>query len=57
MVKLSLIRKGLADNPGFRVVYAGTLRDLNVTDAEVDAYIAAHRERLYAHLSEDTAKG
>jgi hypothetical protein len=48
--KLSMLRSGMTGEAGFRVVYAGTLRELGVTDSEVDAYIAAHREELEAHI-------
>ncbi len=50
VLKLSMIRKGLGFEPGFRVVYAGTLRELQLSDAEVDAYIEKNRERLIAHI-------
>jgi len=50
VLKLSMVRKGLGDTPGFRVVYAGVLRELRVSDDDVDAYIAEHRERLLSHL-------
>ena len=56
VLKLSMIRKGLADSPGFRVVYAGCLRDLKVSDAAVDEYIADNMERLSAHLAGDASK-
>lgn len=51
VLKLSLQKKGLADQPGFRVVYHGTLKDLGVTDSEVNAYIAAHGQALEEHLA------
>jgi hypothetical protein len=50
VLKLSMAKQGMSSAPGFRSIYAGTLKDLGVTDAEVDAYISAHRERLLAHL-------
>ena len=53
VLKLSTAQKGLADTPGFRVVYAGVIRELQVTDAEVEAYIADNRERLLAHIRGD----
>ncbi|MCU0664929.1 MAG: hypothetical protein MUC50_21720 [Myxococcota bacterium] len=51
VLKLSLQKKGLADQAGFRVVYFGTLKDLGVTDSEVDAYILAHRPQLEEHIA------
>jgi len=50
VLKLSMAKQGMISEPGFRVVYAGTLKDLGVTDSEVEAYIEAHRERLLAHI-------
>jgi hypothetical protein len=50
VLKLSLQRKGMAEQPGFRVVYHGALKDLGVTDSEVDAYILANKAALEEHL-------
>jgi hypothetical protein len=35
---------------GFRFVYDGVLRDLGLEDAEVLAYLAAHREEVEAAI-------
>lgn len=51
VLKLSLHKKGMADQPGFRVVYFGALKDLGVTDTEVDAYIANHKQELEEHIA------
>jgi hypothetical protein len=51
VLKLSMVRKGMGDSPGFRVVYAGVLKELRLTDAAVEAYIFENRERLLAHLA------
>ena len=51
VLKLSFLMKGIADQPGFRVVYFGTIRDLGITDAEVNAYINEHRSSLEEHIS------
>ena len=51
VVKVSMIRKGLGDSPGFRVVYMGMLKDLGVTDDAVNTYIAEHREALERHIA------
>ena len=46
VLKLSFLLKGQADQPGFRVVYFGTLKELGLTNSQVDAYIAEHRTEL-----------
>ena len=51
ILKLSMAKQGMISEPGFRVVYAGTLRDLGVTDSEVDAYISEHKEQLEDHIA------
>lgn len=50
VLKLSFILKNLTDQPGFRVVYYGTLKDLELEDSQVNRYIEEHREELLAHL-------
>ncbi len=35
---------------GFRFVYEGVLRDLELDDAEVDAYLAEHRGEVEAAI-------
>lgn len=35
---------------GFRFVYEGVLRDLGLEDAEVEAYLAAHRDEVEAAI-------
>ncbi len=52
VLKLSFIMKGIIDDPGFRVVYFGTLKELGITDSKVTAYIQTHRESLEAHIRE-----
>lgn len=53
ILKLSMVKRGMGEEPGFRVVYAGTLRELGLSDKDVDEYIAAHRERLEAHIRQN----
>jgi hypothetical protein len=53
ILKLSFLLKGKADEPGFRVVYFGTLKELGLTNSQVDAYIAEHRQRLEAAIRGD----
>ena len=50
VLKLSFLLKGIADQPGFRVVYFGTLKELGLTDQQVNNYIEAHRAELEAHV-------
>ena len=50
VLKYSFLLKGIADQPGFRVVYFGTLKELHLKDSDVDAYIREHREEIEAHL-------
>ncbi|MCP4677357.1 MAG: hypothetical protein GY854_17955 [Deltaproteobacteria bacterium] len=50
VLKLSFIMKGITDQPGFRVVYFGTLKELGLVDSQVDAYIQEHRDELEAHI-------
>ena len=50
ILKLSFILNGKVDDPGFRVVYYGTLKELGLTDAQVNAYIRAHRSDLEAQI-------
>lgn len=53
ILKLSFILKGKVDEPGFRVVYFGTLKELGLTNSQVDKYIAANRQRLEAVIRGD----
>ena len=50
VLKLSFLLKGKADEPGFRVVYFGTIKDLDLSDNQVNAYIEEHRAELEAHI-------
>ena len=50
VLKLSFILNGLIDQPGFRVVYFGTLKELDLTDHQVTAYINKHKTALEAHI-------
>jgi hypothetical protein len=46
LLKLTFVLQGREQDPGFRFVYRGVLRDLGLTDLKVDEHIAAHGERL-----------
>lgn len=48
VLKLSFLRRGEAAIAGWQAVYDGVLRDLGLTDAEVDAYLLAHRAEVEA---------
>jgi hypothetical protein len=50
VLKLSFILNGLIDQPGFRVVYFGTLKELGLTDRKVTEYLNTHRTELEAHI-------
>ena len=52
ILKLSFIRREMINTPGFTFVYNGTLRELGVTDSQVDRYIKKHREALVAHIEQ-----
>ena len=52
VLKVSMVQKGLGDAPGFRVVYMGTIKDLGVTDDEVNAYIEGHYQEIVRHIEE-----
>jgi hypothetical protein len=57
ILKLSFLMRGRTDEPGFRVVYFGTLSELGLTDAEVDAYITSHRTELEARIASRRTAG
>lgn len=46
VLKASFVLRGALDSPAFKVVYPGVLRDLELQEAEVDAYTDAHREAV-----------
>lgn len=46
VLKASFALRGQLDAPAFKGVFPGVLRDLGLTDAEVDAYIEQHRETV-----------
>ena len=52
VLKLSFLLRGAEDSPAFRGIYPGVLRDLDLTDADVDAFIAENRRAV-----EKAAKG
>jgi hypothetical protein len=46
VLKQSFTLRGALDSPAFRGIFPGVLRDLAVTEAEVDAFIEAHRDEV-----------
>lgn len=50
LLKLTFLLQGKQEDPGFRFVYRGVLRDLGLGDADVDRHIETHRERLHGIL-------
>jgi len=45
VLKLAFL-SGEALAPAYREIYEGTLRDLGLSDAEVEAYLATHRAEV-----------
>lgn len=50
LLKLTFLLQGKQDHPNFRVVYRGVLKDLGLTDAQVERHLEQHRARLHALL-------
>jgi hypothetical protein len=46
VLKQSFLTRGALDSPAFRGIFPGVLRDLDVTEAQVDAYTEAHQEEV-----------
>lgn len=46
ILKFSFTFRKTENEPVFKSVYPGVLRDLGIEDAQVDAYIEAHREEI-----------
>ena len=46
VLKTSFALRNALESPAFRGVYPGVLRDLDIEDAAVDAYIAENREAV-----------
>jgi hypothetical protein len=50
VLKMSFAMKSKIDEPGFRVVYHGTIKDLGLTDSQVTKYITKHRKTLEEYI-------
>lgn len=46
VVKMSFRLRGNEETPAFKFMYPGVLRDLDLTDEQVEKYIAEHREAV-----------
>lgn len=46
VLKTSFRLRDALDSPAFKGIYPGVLRDLELTDADVDAYIEANRDAV-----------
>jgi len=56
VLKLSFLQRGEDAGEGFRRVYEGVLRDLGVTDEEVDAYLAQHEAEVLDAIRGKTSR-
>jgi hypothetical protein len=52
VLKVSFRQRGDEASEGFRSIYEGVLRDLGVSDEDVERYLAEHREEV-----ENAARG
>jgi hypothetical protein len=50
ILKLSFVLKNMQNDPGFKMVYQGILKDKGLTDKEVSDYIAENEAELRAHI-------
>jgi hypothetical protein len=46
VLKVSFRLRGQEDSPAFKGIFPGVLRDLGVSEEEVDAFIEANKERV-----------
>jgi hypothetical protein len=46
VVKMGFLLRGTEESAAFRGIFPGLLRDLNLTDEQVDAFIELNRERV-----------
>ena len=52
VLKTSFVLRGGLDSPAFKTIFPGVLRDLELEESEVDAFIDANKARV-----EKAAKG
>lgn len=46
VLKMSFVLRGDQASPAFKAIYPGVLRDLELTDADVDRYIDENRDAV-----------
>ena len=56
VLKVSLSKRG-SDAGAFQEIYEGVLRDFALTDAQVEAFLRAHRQRVEALARGDADPG
>lgn len=59
ILKLSFLQrdnKRVQFSAGFKAVYLSTIKELELTDRQVDEFIAKYRNQLEAHILEKTGK-
>ena len=57
VLKLTFQRRHDEQSPQFRAIFQGVLRDLKVTEAQVDAYLDAHLPELEAAMRSQRGSG
>lgn len=57
VLKLTYVRRQEEQSPHFATIYQGVLRDLKLTDEEVDAYLEKNRARVEEALTGPGRRG
>jgi hypothetical protein len=57
VLKVSFALRGALDSPAFLAIYPGVLRDLELTDADVDAFVEQHKEAVERAARGSTGAG
>jgi hypothetical protein len=50
VLKLTFVQRRQEQSPQFRSIFEGVLRDLRVSEEQVDAYLEAHRPQVEAAI-------
>jgi len=50
ILKLKFLLDGRVDDPAFRFVYFGVLREYGLTDSEVESFLKLNHDRLVARV-------
>jgi len=56
VLKVSVLERGPGESKAFREIYDGVLADLGITDAQVNAYLDAHRAEVMEALAGQSRK-